>query len=810
MSKNTLQFLENDNKELARLSEDIEKVFYSDSNSAVIKSRLFAEKLMLDVISKEKDLGYLNQFTQDQRIRLLNKEGYIDDEIAKCFNNIRIIGNKAVREGTHNDIEYAAKVHKNMYKLAVWYIESYGNDYSVKVPEYTPPEFIKESVVDEKYLDEKLEKKFKMYEEYLKKLNIEQNAIERSDLKTQEEKDIEEAAMKVLGYVYEDELEEEQEDKIVVKNISSEDTEGIAIDVYRYKQSKGSFLLNELEKLSISSKEAVESADGLDKFKQYIHVKRSIQDELLTSIEKAHESKMAQIVLLCGSVGDGKSHLLAYVKENHPQLISGFEVHNDATESFDPNLDEIETLKNVLEPFSDKKIDFSDKKLILAINLGVLHNFLEEDYVKENYKRLIKFVNETGIFEQGITESNQENEHFKLVSFGDYSIFELTENGPKSKYISGLIKKIVEKDESNMFYKAYKKDIENGVVSPILENYKILSMDGVAERISNLIINVIVKYKKIVATREILNFIYEILVPADLGEFDMASTEMDYNKVLLPNILFGCKERGELLKAISLEDPLKYRDEKIDKLLIRLNIATNLNKVVEDYIDNEGIKPLNNILDYVGNFHSINEDLKQEIIDSIIRSLYLVGNSEIKNIFEEPAYKDYMRYLYYYNTGNLRSYVPMFEEVKSAVFKWNGSPDDGYIYLNENIKNYKIAEKLDFEETDEVGVCKIIKKEELERFKNNITLGYEMVLNDGIEKVEIDYQLYKKIVDVNKGYCPNKNDKEEAITFVEFIDKVLTHGDMKKALLIENTSKNEKFKLSYKSITDRFKFERAR
>ena len=83
MSKNTLQFLENDNKELARLSEDIEKVFYSDSNSAVIKSRLFAEKLMLDVISKEKDLEYLNQFTQDQRIRLLNKEGYINDEIAK-------------------------------------------------------------------------------------------------------------------------------------------------------------------------------------------------------------------------------------------------------------------------------------------------------------------------------------------------------------------------------------------------------------------------------------------------------------------------------------------------------------------------------------------------------------------------------------------------------------------------------------------------------------------------------------------------------------------------------------------------------
>lgn len=809
MSKNTLQFLEKDNKELAKLSEDIEKVFYSDSNSAVIKSRLFAEKLMLDVIAKEKNLEYLRQFPQDQRIRLLNKEGYINDEIARCFNNIRIIGNKAVHEGTHNDIEYAAKVHKNMYKLAAWYIETYGHDYNVRIPEYTPPEFIKEEVVDKKYLDEKLERKFKMYEQYLKKLNIEQNSIQRGNLKTKEERDTEEAAMKVLGYVYE-ELEEEQEDKIIVKNVSNKGIEGVNVDLYKYRQSKGSFLLNELEKLSISSKEAVESADGLDKFKQYIHVKRSIQDELLTCIKKAHESKGAQIVLLCGSVGDGKSHLLAYLKENFPQLINDFEVHNDATESFDPNLNEIETLKKVLEPFSDKKIDFSDEKLILAINLGVLHNFLEEDYVKENYRKLIEFVNKTGIFEQEITESNQENENFKLISFGDYSIFELTEKGPKSKYISGLIKKIVEKDESNMFYNAYKKDIENGVVSPILENYKILSMDGVAERISNLIINVVVKYKKIVATREILNFIYEILVPADLENFDMASTEADYSKVLLPNILFGCKERGELLKAISLEDPLKYRDEKIDNLLIRLNIESNPIKVLENYIDNEEIKPLNNILNYVDDFHSVNENLKQEIIDLIIRSLYLVGNSEIKSIFEESAYKDYMRYLYYYNIGNVKSYIPMFEEVKSAVFKWNGSPGGDYIYLNENIENYKIAEKLEFEETDEAAICKPVNKEELERFKNNITLGYEMELTNGIEKVEIDYQLYKKIVEVNRGYCPNKNDKEEAIKFVEFIDRVLANGDMKKALLIENTFKNEKFKLSYKSITDRFKFERTR
>ena len=805
MSKNTLSFLKNDNEELSNISEDIEKIIYSDSNSAIIKARLFAEKMINDVIEKE-ELNFLLMANQSEKIRYLFKEGCISEDISRAFNNIRLIGNVAVHECKNNDIEYAIKVHKNMYQLACWYVETYGNDCTIKVPEYKLPELpqIDQGINEENIKTMVTDLANKKLNEFMKKFDKEKNVVEKKELELKDDVEIEKEAMRILGYKYEDEFKEETVEEIV----TAIDGEEQSTESYIYEKSKGSYLLNELEKLSISSKEAVESSDGLDVFKKYIHVERNIQNELIESIKKAHESNEAQMVLLCGNVGDGKSHLLAYISDIYKEMISDFEIHNDATESFNTNLDEIETLKNVLEPFKDENIEKTNKKLILAINLGVLNNFLEEESVRKNFTKLSEFIKNSGVFEQDVLHGSIPNKNFNLVSFGDYSIFELTEEGPKSNYIKGILDKIVAKDSNNIFFNAFNKDIENGLESPILENYKILSIPGVTERISKLIISVIVKYKKIIATREILNFIYELLVPTNLEKFDMSSTALDYNKVLLPNILFETKEMSDLLKEISKEDPLKYRDKKLDDLLIMLNISSDLNGVVSKYLDAFTIEPLEEMLEFVKSFNNEYINSRQEITGTIIRSLYLVGNEEIQGVFEEQAYINYMRYLYFYNKGDLEKYIDMFDEVKRAVFNWNGSPKDNYIYLNDNLKNYRIAEKLEFEETQGKGVCEKIEFKEIERFKSNIKLDFEMITTEENESIEIDYQLYKKIVDVNKGYCPNKSDKEEAIRFVEFIEKIIAHGDMEKELLIENTDINQIFTLKYKKMRDRFEFRR--
>ena len=135
----------------------------------------------------------------------------------------------------------------------------------------------------------------------------------------------------------------------ILTNNNYEIQDNDCLSDYKFEKLKESYLLNELSKLSASSKEVVESLEEMDYFKQYIHVDRTIQHQLFEMIKRSSEIDESQLILLCGSVGDGKSHLLSYLKSKNKEFLDGFEFHNDATESSDPKLDEIETLQKVLE-----------------------------------------------------------------------------------------------------------------------------------------------------------------------------------------------------------------------------------------------------------------------------------------------------------------------------------------------------------------------------------------------------------------------------------------------------------------------------
>ena len=213
-----------------------------------------------------------------------------------------------------------------------------------------------------------------------------------------------------------------------------------------------SYLLKELSKLKESSQEAIENSNQFSSFKEYLHVKRSIQDDLEQTLNASSYVREPQLIFLCGSVGDGKSHLLAYLKNKHPEIDTQFMIHNDATESFDPQKSSLDTLAEVLMPFSDENIRTSTEKLILAINLGVLHNFIESEYAKQNFKTLTKFIIEANVFRGTSIAVNRDSEHFHLISFSDYQPFELTENGQVSHYFSALLEKIVNQSQENPFY----------------------------------------------------------------------------------------------------------------------------------------------------------------------------------------------------------------------------------------------------------------------------------------------------------------------------------------------------------------------
>ena len=781
--KGNFDFLKGQYDDLFPLIDKMEENVFSNPDIAIINGGKYLENLISlimvnELIPEEK--------TVNDNINKLKDFKVISYEMKNRFHQARLARNKGVHE---NADKQAYKLCAILFQITVWFYEKYSNDKNFRAPSWD------RSLIVEKG---------KSTNKSLKSSNLDETGMRTllEDVLDEKMKDI----LQNIGNNVPNDSNEYNSEKEVPKEEHQDSSENIKTnDEYQFKKTKGSYLLTELSKLKKSSKESIEDSDGFkDKFKKYMHVDREIQTELENKLKELGNKNSSQLIMLSGSVGDGKSHLLSYMKYKHPDLMNKFKIHNDATESFDPNLTAIETLNRVLEPFSDKNIDNSNEKLILAINLGILSNLMDDEGMRNNYSKLFGILNKLDIFDNSTITTNLTDDFLTIINFTDYQLYEINENGVTSNFISSLLNKVTDYSDENPFYLAYEKDLENKLHTPIIYNYQMLMNSEVKELIVQIVIKCIIKNKKIISTREILNFIYEIIVPADFNIYSDMTDVSNYIDDLLPNLLFNTENRSEILKDISLQSPADIRSEKIDKFIISLN-TLNIKKVLEDYIDSEYLE-FNFFKDFLLSKKYAQDKSKQKIIkNSLIYFILFFGNEKIKNAFVDGIYDDYLKYLYYYNY-NPRKIRKLFLMIKSAILAWRGSIKKDYVVINE-LPNFIISKRvsIDFKPN----------KSSETKFKNNFKnyISFNIIVNndfcddeycigDSCEKqkcvkLNVDYLLFEAIEKINKGYKPNKNEKENLIVFDDFIDELLSKkGDNELSILYKANESSFKFKSS--------------
>ncbi|KGX87014.1 DNA phosphorothioation-dependent restriction protein DptF [Pontibacillus litoralis] len=766
MSGYLFDFLIDVNPKLAGLANKVEDMVYEYPNSAIMNARLFTEELAKQIIRQEDDLSYLLHKRQAERIHGLDNNGILKKDVSKAFDTVRSIGNKSVHNIQDENIEDALRVHRNMFKLSVWYMEVYG-DYSFASPEYRSPK-------------------------------IPTKAEETANSINKDE----------INDFIKDTLTQQLQDLIKEKNVTSLDDNIGPLDNQK-KEEKinpqklgGSALIYELSKLRESSQEAIENANAFSEFKEYMHVERPIQEDLVNALESASKKSGSQLVLLCGSVGDGKSHMLAYLKKNRPDIMEQFAIHNDATESFDPTKDSMDTLNEILEPFSDTNIERSNENLILAINLGVLHNFLETEYAKSSYQKLSNYIFASNVFDRTILTDQTESNSFQLISFSDYHAYELTINGPESSYFHELLKRIALPVEQNPFYQAFLFDASSGYKGTAMLNYKLLQSESVRERIVDILIATIIQRKVIISTRALMNFIYDILVPNDYerGHYPSLIESMES---LLPNLIFGHPEKSQILQKIAFLDPVDTRSEKLDQAIIELNNAHNIKEVFKKNIKLHQLDQIREGLEELGPFFELTQSTKSLLNSSLIRLIYFLSD-QLHDEFKKTLYKEYGQYLYEYNQGNARGLRNLYQKVIEAVFKWRGSPKQNYIYTTDSGDDMKLAIELDMSP----DVSNLIKRDKDVHYRFNNTLIVDYMCNSNSVKLELDYPLFERVMNVLNGYRPNKKDKEDAIQFVEFIEKIVSLNSNVNNMIIYQMNSKKLFNFSFDPIFEEYTFKR--
>lgn len=793
MEKDVFTYLDKKFRYLNNYIRDINNTLFTSPHSAIIKGRTFVEHLTKEIANLE-GYGLMNTMTQAERLRKLRDEGVLDEEIDKLFQTVRILGNKAAHENVEGDLEAALNIHKNIYKITCWFIETYV-DHTFETPTYNSPmpSVNNTSNINAEMISNLIEKMSQMELLITKTQENDNNSKKTDDTNSIEE--INKNKKSEAEDVYED---------LIIESIL--DNEGL----------NKKCLVQELARLKESSKEAVEGLGEFTSFKRYMHIERDAQRELEDLILKANSSDKAQLILVCGSVGDGKSHIISYFNNKYSFIKENFILHNDATESLEPNKTSMDTLNEVLDKFSDEKIGQSSQKFILAINLGTLNNFIDSKY-GERFSILRKYVQDKKILETSIEDNSfDSNSSFQFVNFSDYHIFTLKDGNVHSDYVKSLIKKITDSSELNIFYSSYKNNCtrcSNCDICPIKANYEFLGKDNVQDSIVDLLVQCIIKNKIIISTRALLNFIYELIVARSYIDVNSPTfkhsigklNNSDYIKSLMPNIIFNHRELSFIFEALNSLDPLNVRNQRVDDFIIEFNNSTDILYYFKEHIDYPSgyIEKVNSI-----DFEQTEDrKIRYELLKLFIRSYYICGKGNIFSL-KDSVYETYMSNLYFWNRGDKSRLKSLYNDVRDGIIKWNGEADKDQIniFIGKNQTKYKLSQDIELK----VDTSNLPKNDEtnLKKFITTLKLKYKGEKDDNSYDIDVNFSLYKLLIQVINGYRPNKKDKNHFIKFIEFINKLEDTGSQDKKLIFteKNRESNKKYKLEYDTEFEFYKF----
>lgn len=577
----------------------------------------------------------------------------------------------------------------------------------------------------------------------------------------------------------------------------------------------GCKFVEQLARLRKLSAESVDNTNTFDEFKEYIHVERPAEQEVCNLLRKLNKTPHKRLVLLCGSAGDGKSHLLSYLKNiDDEKLLDEYELYNDATESSAPNLTSIDTLAEKLQDYDDEHYSVDDgKKMILAINLGTLSNFIESEKGK-SFSALKQYVDGNDIV-AGLAKMDpyEPTPVFRHINFSDYQMFTLREDGVGTDYLEALLDRVFNQEDANPFYDAYKSNGNCTLCQrcPVRHNYEFLLDKTNQKAIIDKVVEIIIKDKTIVSTREIMNFLYDILVHPEFSYntfCEKITSDIkylpEYIQYTTPMLLYEYEGISVVIDNFKSHDLLKERKASMDLEATRFHALDNIEEAFIKATADTPYEILTNTTD-ISVLGGIKPELKKLVYRFIVRLKEIKG--EYVDIQEKNRFKEYIKYLYYQNSANEKKLSKVYEATKKAIMNWNGHFESDYICIDETNEQYWVLEQLYLKSA--IKKVQPIDKEEIMRFSTSLKLKYKKDngTDEDCANISIDYALYDMICSMSEGYRTSVQDKNRHADFVSFIQRLMEYGNKISRITLVPKDINQDYKIVFEETEFDFEFK---
>lgn len=542
---------------------------------------------------------------------------------------------------------------------------------------------------------------------------------------------------------------------------------------------KNSNLYQTISKLSQSSIESVQTGNGFSQIDEYLNTERPITDELLTRMIEIDEAG-GGIILLVGSAGDGKSHLLSRVKEVVPEW-GATSFYNDATASYSPNKTAIETLTEGLMEFSDDKIQSTKHKKVVAINLGKLNAFIDNPDIRKIYGKIAIACNPLFDYDGSTTPIN--SERIKIVEFSNKQIFELTPDKQGiealgSMFLTTILDKLVKKSGSgilNPFYDAYIADLDTDSYkkSPLHLNYQLLMIPEVRKTIVLTVIEAIIRFKLIITPREYMDFIYSILVYNDISRY---KEKNDFYEALLPSLMY-VGGHNVILNAISRLDPMKQSSTEHDR---NLSLLFTSNSIPQNFFPEIGANSA--LPEYITNRTNRFYENNGRDVERTTKFLFRLAHL-LKYHSECDTYVSFLDVLTGVFSGDNTQLMSAYDLVTKGISRHNGlfSLRQDLIPLNIQGGKYKLFARLSME-PDQPQYN--FSSEKPWEFYPEFKLIWQLQNTTETVDLVIDYSLYSYLYDLAKGKLAITYENEKNIRFSNFIQTLADLSDCTKNLTV--------------------------
>lgn len=517
--------------------------------------------------------------------------------------------------------------------------------------------------------------------------------------------------------------------------------------------------------LSQHSVDSVQNGKAFTSWDEYMHVDRPIETKLMEKMDEI-DNAGGGIVLLVGSAGDGKSHLISRIKQMSDWGDGSF--YNDATASSSPKKTAIDTLKEALVEYKDENLYKTCKKLVLAINLGKLNALIGDEEFKTDYEEI---VNSTlPIFDDDDTTPPINTERVKVIMFTDEQVFEFyadssSEIPVASNFLSKIMEKVVAETIDNPFFAAYTADIASGVSrkDPIILNYELLRIHDVRNTIVLTIVEAIVRYKLIITPREFMDFLYSIIVYPHYDEYISGYREKkEFFEALLPSLLY-CGSENMIQKAISKLDPLKQSSTEHDKQLSVLFTSYSLPPA---YLTEQQTSELpSELLKRTNEFYANNGRDIERTTKFVFRLKHLLSYHT-----ESEVYKSYLALLKGIFNKDVHKMKEIYDVVAKAIPRHYGSyyEKSNMVPLNIQGGRYRLFGSLQLKPEP-------VKSYHSESYKNEFLMRFDMSWKFPDEPVPLrmDFQLYSYLNELNRGKLALSYENEKDLTFSRFVRRLV-------------------------------------